>query len=906
MGHGAILFSCRIPCPYPSVCRSYSRYYSCFCSSALPASPGLSAKPPLRWAGAKGQTSEAGPDEDRAALELFYSAAGGEQWPDHRKWTSTAPVCRWDGVLCDSALRVSNLTLANQIVTGSGSAALHAISNMSALTDVNLTNRLAGDLTGTLPVSIGLMAAMVHLDLSWNLLEGPLPSSVRGMVSLETLILSHNNLGGALPPALGGMQALRTLALDHNGFTGWFKFLLYQVYVPSEMYLSSNNWSCPIFEASCSIIKDCNAVSNTGCKYAYEQDTALLDLYNQTQGTGGWNRTDMWGPLNTDPSVGPIGDYQICAWQGVSCAEVESALIGDVRVVDLELEDNGLTGQIPASADFWVKLPYLTTIIMHTNRLSGSLPGSLFRLPSLQVLLLLPLRLLHYFGFTKCYFVTATGSDPLGLFTVTLSSDSPDGLACPLPRPVNFPMWQDYKQVFCDAARRDASCTFACLAADQAEQEQFAVSCPATETQPEQTFSLISSCHVFPSPSETLPIVTEVAVPLVTLLLIALLILIVIWRLKVRASHKAKFELHGAEWLSMLLAKCLSYDPVSRCSAQETVEWLGSVQARVSEKKVQLNMQGTLLPQEAPKLPPVIGKVTLTDERIGHGAFGVVWRGIDPVTGMDDAVKQLSVSTAQQADEIQRELDLLKDLSNPHIIQYFGAHKSGNDVFVVMEYASGGTLLSLVKEFGSINFQMLQRILGDCLCGLEYLHNLRVVHRDIKPANLLRSGDGSFKIADFGCASVLSVHDPVTMSTKGTCLYMAPECAEGSSSFEVDVWALGITAVHAVTGEIPYSHLKKLDSTQILFYIMNTEEPYPIPSGIRQSLSQWISSCVLRRPKSRPTVKQLRRHWFFSDQVSAEQLKPKEPPPLPASFSGATDYQTRMSSASGFGSDEWN
>ena len=68
---------------------------------------------------------------------------------------------------------------------------------------------------------------------------------------------------------------------------------------------------------------------------------------------------------------------------------------------------------------------------------------------------------------------------------------------------------------------------------------------------------------------------------------------------------------------------------------------------------------------------------------------------------------------------------------------------------------------------------MLQKVLSDCTAGLAYLHGCQVVHRDLKPQNILRSGEGSYKLADFGCSSFLSSKEKTT-TTKGTPCYMVP------------------------------------------------------------------------------------------------------------------------------------
>ena len=152
----------------------------------------------------------------------------------------------------------------------------------------------------------------------------------------------------------------------------------------------------------------------------------------------------------------------------------------------------------------------------------------------------------------------------------------------------------------------------------------------------------------------------------------------------------------------------------------------------------------------------------------------------------------------------QREADMLAQLSNEHIPRVFDRFSEANHHYLVMEYIDGITLEDeLRRNGGKIKPERVIAIAVQVLDTLEYLHNLSppVIYRDLKPSNLMLTADGQAKLIDFGIARHFQ---PLTNATMiGTQGYAPPEQYRGRVETRSDLYALGATMHHALSGRDP-------------------------------------------------------------------------------------------------------
>lgn len=190
----------------------------------------------------------------------------------------------------------------------------------------------------------------------------------------------------------------------------------------------------------------------------------------------------------------------------------------------------------------------------------------------------------------------------------------------------------------------------------------------------------------------------------------------------------------------------------------------------------------------------------------------------------------------------EREAEMLTRLKHPRIPQIFDRFSEGNVHYLVMEFFEGETLQAKLQRVPGNRLPEAEAvsIAVKVLAVLDYLHKQTppVIFRDLKPDNMMMRPDGELKLIDFGIARFFR---PTGSNIgRGTVGYAAPEQYQGAIDARSDVYALGATLHHMLTGRDPAQH--PFDFPPLLKLVPNCDP----------NLAACIDSALERDPARRP------------------------------------------------------
>ena len=226
-------------------------------------------------------------------------------------------------------------------------------------------------------------------------------------------------------------------------------------------------------------------------------------------------------------------------------------------------------------------------------------------------------------------------------------------------------------------------------------------------------------------------------------------------------------------------------------------------------------------------------------EMLAFVAPGVMHNVINFQDDLDDDVEA-----------IQREVALLTQLRDaPNVTKYYGCHLDGPRVWIVMEFAQGGSAYALMKATpsGCLEEKYIAVLLREVLVALSYIHKVPVIHRDIKAANVLVTATGKVMLCDFGVSALLATTSSKRNTLVGTCHWMAPEVVQTIPAYDTkaDIWSLGIMIYEMVKGTPPHATLPQVS---VMDLIAKAKPPRLAESEGSKDLRDFMACCLKESP----------------------------------------------------------
>lgn len=203
------------------------------------------------------------------------------------------------------------------------------------------------------------------------------------------------------------------------------------------------------------------------------------------------------------------------------------------------------------------------------------------------------------------------------------------------------------------------------------------------------------------------------------------------------------------------------------------------------------------------------GKYEILKE-IGRGGMSIVYLAMDKRLNKQWAVKEIRKKGSGKNEEIVvnsllAEANMMKRLDHPSLPRIVDIIDNGVTIYVVMDYIEGESLDKILNEYGAQPEEMVVNWAKQLCDALSYLHSQKppIIYRDMKPANVMLKPEGNIKIIDFGIAREYKeqkLADTTVLGTKG---YAPPEQYSGQTDPRSDIFALGMTMHHLLTGVDP-------------------------------------------------------------------------------------------------------
>ncbi|KAG4920501.1 hypothetical protein JHK86_049314 [Glycine max] len=260
---------------------------------------------------------------------------------------------------------------------------------------------------------------------------------------------------------------------------------------------------------------------------------------------------------------------------------------------------------------------------------------------------------------------------------------------------------------------------------------------------------------------------------------------------------------------------------------------------------------------------------------LGQGTFGKVYYARSTITNQSVAIKVIDkdkVMRTGQAEQIKREISVMRLARHPNIIQLFEVLANKSKIYFVIEYAKGGELFNKVAK-GKLKEDVAHKYFKQLINAVDYCHSRGVYHRDIKPENILLDENGNLKVSDFGLSALVDSkrQDGLLHTPCGTPAYVAPEVIKrkGYDGTKADIWSCGIVLFVLLAGYLPFH-----DPNLIEMYRKISKAELKCPNWFPPEVCELLGMMLNPNPETRIPISTIRENSWFK---KGQNIKNKRP-----------------------------
>ncbi|KAJ6248564.1 protein kinase [Anaeramoeba flamelloides] len=235
--------------------------------------------------------------------------------------------------------------------------------------------------------------------------------------------------------------------------------------------------------------------------------------------------------------------------------------------------------------------------------------------------------------------------------------------------------------------------------------------------------------------------------------------------------------------------------------------------------------------------------------------------------------KQL-LSKPANMERMRREISIQKLIKHPSVLKIYDVYETERNLFLVLEYISGGELFDYIVECGKVPSTQARIFFQQIIFAIEHIHSFSITHRDLKPENLLLDSNYNIKIIDFGMAKIMDTGNLLETAC-GSPHYVSPDVLKGKGydGKKSDIWACGVILYALLCGYLPFNNK---NYHKLLNSVKKGRFKFPI-GLLGENAKDLIRKMLTVRPEKRITIKEIKQHPWFTANYPTPYIPPSPP-----------------------------